>query len=439
MIKNEKRDISNILGDLLNQRIQLELLFSTGAIVTLINLPTWVNASVQTLKEQSDINMSAFVQFSEIFILAGINALIIGFTMNIFFRVLTLCYLGIDYVYPKGIDKEKLKFSDYANRKILSELGTESLIEKTERYAGFSFSFSIFLVIKLLGLGIVFLSIIGLIEILGVELFTTASKNIEELLDWLFFLSLLIVIGVFDYFVFVLGRKFDILSKLYYPIFLFFNFLSLNFLIKKQKLILHSNFGRFKTGVLIIFSMIMGIMLVRTRTFTDRFDERDFKSISENGKFVFYYRFYDDEREEGIKIRLASIPSKTIAQNFLPLFCTYSNWYDFDLETFYKPQKYISNDSLQSMEKEDMSRLEAVRQVLIIDIDDSLSYPALNWLHYKHPKTKQSGFLTYIPIKNLSEGVHRIGIKYNVQANNKFVDIKKISKFYINFLKEESK
>lgn len=437
MTNNEKKEASNIIGDLFNQRIQLELLFSTGAIVTLANLPTWIDASVQSLSEKNDVTTAAFYKFAEIFISAGINALIIGFALNIFFRVLTLCYLGIDYVFPEGILKEKLKFSDYANQKILGETDTQSLIERTERFAGFSFAFSIFLAVKLLGIGIVFNFFLGLLELLDVDLFTFSSQKSTNFLDWVLLLVLIIVLGIFDYFVFVLGRKFNILSKFYYPIYLFFNFISLNFLIKKQKLILHSNFGRFKTGLLIMLSVIVGIMFTKSSNLMDKMDKRNFSPVSMNGDNGFFPRFYDDEREDEVKIRYASIPSRNIAQNQIALFCVYSRWNDYDLENFYKPQKDISSDSLQMIKSEDQKRLGAINQYFIINIDDTLSYSKLNWFHYRHPKTKQDGFLAYVPVKDLTEGVHKLSIKYNIQADNKYVDAKKIHKIYINFVKEE--
>lgn len=430
----ESKQEKGILVDLLNQRIQLELLFSTGAVVTLINLPNWVRKEFTILGEKCDILFLAFFQLSQIFVLAGINALIIGFMLNIFFRVLTLCFLGIDYVFPEGIIAEKLNYAEYAKQKILKNTDTKQLIERTEKLAGFSFSFSIMLVIKLLGLGIVFFLIIMTIESLGIDLFSLEySKNNEENIDTYFFLASVIALGILDYIFFVLLRKFEIIAKIYYPFYLFFNFISLNFLTRKQSLILYSNFGRLKTNILIVLFLILGITLSNKNNMK-LLDKRDFSSNSSNLKFSYSSRLYDDERSEDVSIGFISIPSKYISSNYLPVFCTYPAWFDYDLEMFYKPQENISRDSLQQVENEELKRINAIGKYISLELNDSL-ITHQQWFYCRHPKTKQFGVLTHIPITNLKEGLHRLSYKLNVQDGNKYVGKSSNKAIYINFIK----
>lgn len=435
---NETNHQSGFLADLASQRIQLELLFSTGAVVTLINLPDWIRKAITITGEKSDVLFWAILQLSEIFVIAVVYALIIGFTLNIFFRVLTLCYLGIDYVFPKGIRTEKLKMSDYASQKLLQNTATQGIIELTERLAGFSFSFSIILVIRLLGLGIVLFLSIFMVQILGIDIFsveyvrTHGSGNVDNLLLF----SAFIVLGIFDLIVFVFLRKLNGLSKIYYPISVFLNFISLNFLIRKQIFILNSNLGRFATGALTICFLMIGIFLSNKNS-ASSWDKRDFMSVGNSLKYTFTPRLYDDERNENTPISFITIPSKYISSNQIPVFCAYRAWFDYDLEKFYVPNDNISKDSTQSIENEEFKRLEAVGKYLLLSINDS-TLQDVKWYYYKHPKTEQHGFLTHIPIKNLAEGQHQLGLTFNIQEGNKYIDKKNVNKILVNFVKVEN-
>jgi hypothetical protein len=430
---------SGLLADLLNQRIQLELLFSTGAVVTLINLPDWIRKQITILGEKNDILFLAILQLSEVFIISVVYALIIGFTLNIFFRVLTLCYLGIDYVFPKGIRIEKLKMSDYASQKLLQNTATQGAIELTERLAGFSFSFSIILVIRLLGLGIVLFLSIFLISISGLDIFSLEYNKSHEggSIDYLLLFSAFVVLGIFDLIIFVFLRKFNWLSKIYYPISVFFNFISLNFLIRKQVFILNANLGRFAAGALTISFLIIGIFL-SNKSNINYGDKRDYNRISPTIKYAFNPKLYDDERNEDTPVQFVSIPSKYISSNQIPVFCAYRAWFDYDLEKFYIPNQNIPKDSVQMLENEEFKRLEAIGKYLVLSVNDTI-LQKVKWYYCKHPKTEQSGFLTHISIKNLAEGQHQLALNFNVQENNKYVDKKNVNKIMINFVKVEDK
>ncbi len=425
-----------IIADLFNQRIQLELLFSTGAVVSLLNASSWLLIPTALMSERLGISGLVFAQLSFFFISAGVSALTIGFGLNILFRVLTLCYLGVDYVFPEGVKEEKLGYNAYIEPKINDNGSSTKWINRCERLSGFSFSISIILVLKLIGLGFLFIALVFLTKLTGLDLFTLEnSKKYPDWQNYLLLFSVCVILGVFDYVFLVLLRRFQWVSKAYYPFYLLFNILSLSFLYKHQKLILNTNLGRFASGLIFFVYIIIGILTSYNtgKQIIKNTDQRAFSDISTSTKYGFY-RTYEDTREEFEPVQILIIPSAMIENNFVPLFCTYSAVLDFDIKEIYQPQA-VEDDSTALRDKEVGKRLAAINQFIEVSIDDT-TCNNLKWFFHRYPKTNQKGFLTYIPIEHLKNGVHQIGLKYKISEKDQYIDAKKENMSYINFVKD---
>ena len=425
-----------VIGELFKNRIQLELLFSTGAIVSLANLPSILRYNLYIFVDKLDISLNVMLQFFYFFLTAGINTLIVGFGLNIFFRVLVLSYIGIESIYPNGIKKEKLKYSSYSESKIINNSNSQNIIDFCEKIASFSFSISIFLIIKFVGIAIVNIIIFSIFNLLGLNLFE--AKNVDrnnDILNFIFLFSILLSLGIFDYIFNVLLRKFDIVSKIYYPLYRISNIITLNFLIRKQLLILNSNLGRFLTGFIILIYFLLGIFAVENNFMflKNKFDSRKFYSVDESRKFIFSTSAYDDIRDKEVAIPSVTIPSQYIKDDILPIFFVYKAWYDIDMNEIYKPVE-IDNDSTILLQNETIKRLETFGKYINLRIDDSIQ-SNLKWYYQVHPMTKQLGFVTYVPISELSKGVHNIGFKLNYSPKNIYVNAKNNQELYVNFVK----
>ena len=436
-MEQDTNSSKGIIADLFNQRIQLELLFSTGAVVSLSNASSWLVIPTKLITERLSVGGYVFAEFTFFFISAGVSALMIGFGLNILFRILTLCYLGIDYVFPKGVKEEKLGYNDYITPKINNHEDSSNWINRCERLSGFSFSISIVLVLKLVGLGILFSIMILLIKLIGIDPFTLEnSKKYPHLLDYSLIFSVFVILGVWDYIFLVLLRRFQWVSKIYYPIYFLFNILTLSFLYKHQKLILNTNLGRFASGSILFIYLLIGVFTSYNngKRLVSLSDQRKFTDVSISNKYGFSKNGYEDSRDEIEPVKGIIIPSATAEGNFIPLFCSYGAIYDVDIEEIYQTQT-ISEDSVALLDIETEKRLAAINQFFQVSIDDSLCTNQ-KWFFHRYPKTDQKGFLTYLSIGHLKNGLHQICVRFKISEKDKYIDSKRNHSGYINFVKD---
>ena len=426
-----------IIADLFSQRIQLELLFSTGAVVSLANASSWLLIPTALMTERLGIGGYVFANFTFFFISAGVSALMIGFGLNILFRILTLCYLGIDYVFPGGVKQEKLGYNDYITPKINNSEDSSKWINRCERLSGFSFSISIVLVLKLVGLGILLCFIILLIKLTGLDPFTLENnKKYPNLTDYALLFSVFVILGVWDYIFLVLLRRFQWVSKIYYPIYFLFNILTLSFLYKHQKLILNTNLGRFTSGFILFTYLLIGVFTSYNngKRLINISDQRKFTDVSISNKYFFTKNGYEDSRDENEPVKRLIIPSATVEGNFIPLFCNYAAVYDVDIQEIYQTQT-IDQDSVVLLGIETEKRLAAISQFFQVSIDDSLCTNQ-KWFFHRYPKTDQKGFLTYLSIGHLKNGLHQINVKLKISEKDQYIDSKNDNSAYINFVKD---
>ncbi len=426
-----------IIADLFSQRIQLELLFSTGAVVSLANASSWLLIPTTLMTERLGIGGYVFANYTFFFISAGVSALMIGFGLNILFRILTLCYLGIDYVFPQGVKKEKLGYNDYITPKINNSEDSNKWINRCERLSGFSFSISIVLVLKLVGLGILFYFMILLIKLTGFDPYTLENnKKYPNLVENSLIFSVFVILGFLDYIFLVLLRRFQWISKIYYPIYFLFNILTLSFLYKHQKIILNTNLGRFTSSFILFIYLFIGIFTSYNngKRLVNSSDQRKFTDVSIGNKYGFSKSGYEDSRDENEPVRRLIIPSAMVEENFIPLFCNYAAVYDIDIEEIYQTQA-ISEDSTALLDLETEKRLAAINQFFQVSIDDSLCTNQ-KWFFHRYPKTDQKGFLTYLSIGHLKNGLHRINVKLKISEKDQYIDSKSDNSAYLNFVKD---
>lgn len=101
VVKNEN---SNWLKDLGEQSWQAELVISGLVITGLFQMPDLFIKWVETAIIQSGEIEYTFLNLASIFFLVGIDCLIIFFGIHLLFRGIWIALLGLNSVYPNGID-----------------------------------------------------------------------------------------------------------------------------------------------------------------------------------------------------------------------------------------------------------------------------------------------------------------------------------------------
>jgi hypothetical protein len=421
--------LEKLYNDLSSQRIQLELLFSTGAIISLLVLPETINNEVQHWAVTTGYAGTVFIKLLGLLISGAINTLVLGFGLNIFFRALSLCYTSMDYLFDEGMMPETWKASSIYKDDILKDFEQKKWITNAENYAGISFSLSILIAIRFLGLFIFSWLMIILLRVLGLDIFALSdAQRATNIIEIIILTGILILFRIPDIIIFKWLRKYTWLSKIYFPIYKILNIITLGFIGNKQNILLTRHLGIFKSILLIFIFVAIGMYTTpeHLTRWKDRLDERNFFPMTYSGAYYINGKNYDDQLldEEGIVSR-ATINSQYIDKSYMSVFVPYIKLYDDDLKKIYAPVDSIDFDSAESIRyTETEKRLDAFSKFAVLSIDDSLQLPPQRWLYTKHPITKQLGFNTFVEVKKLQDGIHhlRINLKYDPSDKNYLYD-----------------
>jgi hypothetical protein len=421
--------LEKLYNDLSSQRIQLELLFSTGAIISLLVLPETINNEVQHWAVTTGYAGTVFIKLLGLLISGAINTLVLGFGLNIFFRALSLCYTSMDYLFDEGLMPETWKASSIYKDDVLKDFEQKRWITNAENYAGISFSLSILIAIRFIGLFIFSWLMIVLLRFFGLDIFALSdAKRAMDITESIISAGILILFRLPDLIIFKWLRRFTWLSMLYFPIYKILNIITLGFIGNKQNILITRHLGVFKATALVFIFVIIGIYTTpeHLARWKNRLDERKFSPLTYNGAYYINGKNYDDQLidEEGTVSR-ATINSQYIDKSYMSVFVPYVKLYDDDLKKIYAPVDSIDFDSSESIRyTETEKRLDAFSKFAVLSIDDSLQLPPQRWLYTKHPVTNQLGFKTFLEVEKLKHGIHylRINLKFDPSDKNYLSD-----------------
>ncbi|MEM6642457.1 MAG: hypothetical protein AAF616_05730 [Bacteroidota bacterium] len=383
------------------QTIQLnsweaELLISALVLYALFQVPE----NIQQFALRSFERDSLFHGFFRL-IRRAVELLSFGYIIHILVRGLWVANVGLSYVFPKGINKERLKFKGKFGKEIDGQASIVKGVLKLEELSSTVYGISFLLFGCLFGFAFFILPFIALSEWM-VDLITEKSglALIAVLLIFLYLVFLIILL--IDFVTNGLFRRIEWTAKIYYPIAVVFRILTLSFLYRRALLILVSNAKGWKSYVipvvllLVTFGFIMGKGEQRdAKRKRYLLASEEFKKVAEN---------YEDQRQKGDYL-MASIQSDVISESVLSLFLT-------DLSLFNTLHMWDS-DSLEKWEvlgSKESSK--ALNRWLKIHIDSSNSYEP-EWYLSQHPKELLFGFSTFLDLEELERGPHVITIAFD--------------------------
>jgi hypothetical protein len=240
------------------------------------------------------------------------------------------------------------------------------------------------------------------------------------------------IIYLIDFLTLGFFKKFNWLSKIYYPIYTLFGWITLSFLYRTLYYNLISKFSKRKVGLILIPYLLI-LIIVPLSNFDHHiyFPEESIKSHINNN-------YYSDFREADSHIKEIDIPSYIITDNFLPLFISYKPadnglikkvYPDLEPvknEGYNSEIKVNSNDSIgfsitDSDIKENQEKLlNSMVRLYEIYLNDSLQQN-LDFYFKTHVNKKEKGLFTVIDIIGLPRGKNILKIK-----RTKFEDDKQI-------------
>ena len=434
----ENPEFKNLLQKLQEESWQLELLISGFAIFGLFS----AREPIEILSREAQNNQETFTAITLMVVGVSMAILLFNLLLHVVLRGLWIGALGLRYV-SGDIDYDELnyspRFTNYLRKKIVS---FDKYIATLENYCSVIFAISFLLIFYVLAFTF---------TITAIALTANYIIDNDNLPNWVskgvgIPLVLLIIFGMFLTFIDFLTQGFlkkkKWLSKIYFPIYWIFSFITLSFLYRPLVYnFLDNKFGRRLSFILIPIYIV--ILLITSL----KYEKSNYIDASDNSNsFYANKRNYEDMlNEDGQFIKTAAIPSKVINDSYLKVFMVFSDGIEdriFSRNEGLKPDKDIrglttgmefSDSDLNFKERDSLKReyLKTFNNIYKVVID------SVEW-HSEfilgESGTKEFGFETYLDIKELSKGKHILKIQRDSfnKKDTTIVSIVSIPFWYFN-------
>ena len=425
-----------LLQKLQEESWQLELLISGFAIFGLFTAFEPISISVK--EAQSTQQIYKFI----ISLVALISCMILIFNLilHVLLRGLWIGALGLRYV-SDDIDYDELKYSNKFTNYLKKKVGSfDKYIATLENYCSIIFAVSFLLIFYVLALTftIIFIALIGNYILDNEDLPNWVSKGVGVPL------MVFVVMGMLITFIDFVSqgwlKKKKWISKMYFPIYWVFSYITLSFLYRPLVYnFLDNKFGKRLSFLLIPIFIILFIGLSLKYNYSNYFDENitssDYQMNSNN-----YEDMLDEKFEE---IDDVVIQSKIITDPFLKVFVAYNDNIEnriFHYNPGLKPKKDIrglSSDIKINSNFIDAKKRDSLRREYIKTFN-SIYFTQIDSLKFESDfvvgtsKKGTLGFETYLKTSNLNEGKHLFKLRrYRViESDTTILTIAKIPFWY---------
>ena len=381
--KNENR-IPQWLKELQDNSWEVELLISGGAIFALIQ------ADVALLEFHKSLRTTNFFPGMNIFFVLSmitIKTLTLGFIFHLVLRAIWLSFICINYVFPRGIQFDKLKLKKPYKVTSSDNADLYEQIIKVDKASGL----------------IIFVSILSTIVFIGIAIMVAVFSGFERGLFWLTesdwtnvavdFMWVIAAIYYVDFLFFGILRKIPFLTYLTFPVFKLLDWISLRFVFEKSLRILNTNMSKTSMVLGTVIFFITSILLTassvqRNMGWPNVYDQRKYRRAltPDNDKRAYNYAWYRDQYDWGV------IQSDIIKENYLRVYIKYDVYKDTEIEKLDSANQYLSN-------------------IGEVGIDDSV-LTDIEWFSAWQKENENMGIVANIPIHKLKNGRHTLKFRY---------------------------
>jgi hypothetical protein len=351
-----------------------EILISGGAIFTLLQIADFLALQKVFFSENNP-----FLGLDEMLIISmvAVKGVTLSFTLHLFLRGLWVSLLCVNGNFPRGINFSKLKLAEQYQLNPSASTLTPQLLT-LDKICGLVFYAGFVFVLFLLGLFVC--ALVGLI--------------FSQVASWLSTLFTALLVVYFVDFIFAGPlRKPSIVGRLFYPVYIFFNVLTLGVLYRKPLQIIFSNI---KKGGAIFFILVFTmttfglsyLSLYPVLRLPAPFEGRPFPGTEKNPGVKYVDRFYIDELIPTDNIRWFAIESRNPKGKWMRVFVNYHWIYS----------RGINNTDNVSFDK-----------IVTLRIDND-TLRNIDWLNELRTQSHQQGLMAMIPIDSLSAGKHVIAL-----------------------------
>jgi hypothetical protein len=438
--QEEKKDTTTVqdiawLKDLGVQSWQAELVLSGLVVTGLFQMPDlfvkWVEPSII---QSGELEFS-FLNIASIIFLVGIDCLVIFFGVHLLFRGIWIALLGLNSVYPNGID--------VTSKKGMGENYWQKAKEKYPDLTAYCVSLdaNCSLIFSMATLIIIIISSISIIILLFYQFFRLLTSYFPVVADY----ALPIGIGTYLLFTVVtfgaqfLGKKYPnnkkvekILTGYGFAINSLFSLYIFRKPIGYISSITTSN-SKSKYGLYVgmLVSGLMGFVGGRQVGNHDVFyDFEAEKYFSFNNKPHQVLTFnYENLLDKEAEVYTPIIQSDVVTDDFLKVFIPSiaRETEHIILKEYGIAERFKMTDAQR--ENRDKEKLAAYKQFNRLYIN-GVEQPNLEYQFYAHPQAAERGLLVYMPTDSLTKGRNILEIRKNYFSKDSVQKIVKIPFFF---------
>ncbi|GGG57534.1 hypothetical protein GCM10011414_29200 [Croceivirga lutea] len=409
-----------LLDSLQQQSWELELIISGFAIFGLFT--AYEPLEIKLYNAENNDQIYQFVVY--VVALAACSILLFNLLLHVVLRGLWIGALGLRYI-SGDIDFEALKYSpkfrNYLEKRIVS---FDRYIASLENYCSILFAVSFLLIFYVLALTMVIISMVllGTLIVDNEQLPHWISKYIGAVLAIFLLLGMVLTFIDFATQGYLLKRK-QWISKIYFPIYWVFSFITLSFLYRPLVYnFLDNKFG--KRLVLALVPIYVAILFLTSIEYRNsNYLEKDKNS---NSRFANKENYMDMLTSEADFPGDLVIPSKIITTNYLQVFMPFREELDdriFAFDETLKPEndrrglssdiQFSSNwdDKIKSIKQKDSIRkkyVETFNTMYLFQIDSTTKDGEFI---LTTNKKDVFGFETVLKLDSLSEGKHLLKLR----------------------------
>ncbi len=397
---------------------QLEFLIAGGIIFSLYTSTDYFKHLFLLKYPISDFNYIQVLLFFGTYVLTRV--LLIGFGVNLILRTVWLAYSAISYWYPDGVNYDHLNINFYQKKKHQNGLTASDRLATLDKWTNVSFAVTIVFTF------IVFSSFITLmlIQFILAEVFGAYDLINNAVFNYFIAIFVLLLqLGVFDFLIRKRHRRgvFFKIGEWLYQVYYYATGL---FLFRRELLVIRTNGKRWLYLTFGSLYLLAGLFISINQigefypagTFNiNVFDDR--LTFSEDLNYIIDYHTYEDQLGENEVFYNGGIQSQYVTDEYLKVFVVHWRNYDWYLRHV---QDSIQYPVVYDPPRQDSLRIAynnnriakdqiALNQLIALELDEEL-ITDLKWERYQHYKTKEEGYITYIPITDLASGRHIISV-----------------------------
>jgi len=411
-MKNDytKPEFKKLLQKLQEESWQLELLISGFAIFGLVTAIPIIKLEV--LDAQFSSQIYSFVIYSILW--ASMAILIFNLMLHVLLRGLWIGALGLRYV-SGDIDYDSLKYSPKFTKYLKKRVGSfDKYISTLEDYCSVIFAISFLLIFYVLAITF---------TVLVIALIATYLLGNDDLPGWLskgvgITLMLFIVFGMFftliDFITLGFLKKKKWISRIYFPMYWIFSFITLSFLYRP----LVYNFLDNKFGRRLTFALLPFYFLVATTLTLGYKTSNYLNSSTTSNEIIANSSNYEDSLGEGGFIDDVAIQSKVITDAYVKVFILFSENIENRMYHYNEGLKPVDDDrglgtnmtfNNTFVDKDSLRReyIKTFNTIYYAKIDTT-KYQAE--FIFAENKNNKLGFESYISTNNLNDGKHTLKV-----------------------------